>query len=447
MNSCLSVSENFSRRRFLKNASVVLAAGVAFPAIIPARVLGRDGQVAPSNRVALGVVGMQQGWDSFQNCLSFRDVQGVALCDVDSERLAGRLKETHSRANGKGAKPFADFREMIAGAGLDAVILAAPDHWHSIMAVTAARAGLDIYGEKPLAHTLVEGRAIADVVRRHGRVWQTGMWQRSKPDFRRAVQLVRSGRIGKVRRVKVGTLGDFGNPAKPPRYATVVAPKERGSLGKPPPNLNYELWLGPAQWQEYDPRIVHYNWRWVLNFGGGNLLDWVSHHLDIAHWAMDFDATGPVKVTGKADFASTPPWDAPRTYEYVCTYPNGEVITVDSSDGVTFYGENEQWIYVTRGKLRASNPAILQYSPTEEELRGVYVSSNHWRNFIDCVKTRSETITPAETAHRTASVGHLGLVSALTGRTIHWDPVAEIAKDDPGVMQLLTPVFRSPWSL
>ena len=431
----------------MRNASVVLATSVAFPSFIPARALGRDGQVAPSNRVALGVVGMQQGWDSFQNCLSFKDVQGVALCDVDSERLAGRLRETHNRSNGKGAKAYEDFREMISGAGLDAVILAAPDHWHGIMGVTAARAGLDIYGEKPLAHTLVEGRAIADAVKRHGRVWQTGMWQRSTGNFRRAVQLVRSGLIGKVNRVRVGTLGDFGNPQKPPRYATVIAPKDRGSLGKPPSNLNYDLWLGPAQWQEYDPRIIHYNWRWVLNFGGGNLLDWVSHHLDIAHWAMNFDSTGPVKVTGKADFASTPPWDAPRTYEYVCTYPNGEVITVDSSDGITFYGEKDQWIYVTRGKLRASAPSILQYMPTNEEVCDVYVSHNHWRNFIDCVKSRGVTITPAETAHRTASVGHLGLVAALTGRTIRWDPEAETIKDDPGATQLLVPVYRSPWIL
>jgi predicted dehydrogenase len=315
------------------------------------------------------------------------------------------------------------------------------------MCVAAARAGLDIYGEKPIAHTLKEGRAIANAVAQHGRIWQTGMWQRSTKNFLQAVQLVRSGRIGKVARVEVGTLGDFGNPTEPPRYAAVTRAKDRGSLGKPPSNLDYDLWLGPAQLQEYDPRIIHYNWRWVLNFGGGNLLDWVSHHLDIAHWGMDFDRTGPVKVTGSANFATENPWDAPRTYKYECTYANGAVISVDSSNGTKFFGENGQWIYVTRGKINASDPSILQYDPRPEEIKDVYVSPNHWRNFIDCVKSRRETITPAETGHRTASVGHLGLIAALTGHTLHWDPVTETLKDDPGASALLQPVYRSPWTL
>ncbi|MDR3229122.1 MAG: Gfo/Idh/MocA family oxidoreductase [Puniceicoccales bacterium] len=440
-------ASQLSRRNFLKNAAAALATAAVFPALVPARALGRDGNVAPSNRVALGVLGMQQGWDSFRNCLSFDDVQGAALCDVDSERLNGRLREAHGRPNGRGAKGYHDFRDMFANGKLDAVILAAPDHWHGIMCVAAARAGLDIYGEKPLAHTLKEGRAIVEAVKQHGRIWQTGMWQRSTDNFYRAVSLVRSGRIGKVNRVKVGTLGDFGNPAQPPRYATVIRPQDRGSFGKPPANLDYEMWVGPAQWQEYNPRITHYNWRWVLNFGGGNLLDWVSHHLDIAHWGMDFDRTGPAKVTGSARFATNAPWDAPRDYKYECTYATGEVITVDSSDGATWYGENGQWIYVTRGRLRASDPSILAYDPKPEEISGVYRSRNHWRNFIDCIKARRETITPAETAHRTASVGHLGLVAAITGRTLNWDPVAEVIKDDPGANALLHPVYRSPWAL
>jgi predicted dehydrogenase len=329
------------------------------------------------------------------------------------------------------------------------VICAAPDHWHGIMCVAAARAGLDIYGEKPIAHTLAEGRAIANAVAQHGRIWQTGMWQRSTANFRRAVQIVRSGRIGKVSHVHVGTLGDFGEPTGVPRYADVTHGRkiDLGGPGKPPANLDYDLWVGPAQWFDYDPRVTHYNWRWVLNFGGGNLLDWVSHHLDIAHWGMDFDRTGPVKVSGSANFATNLPWDAPRTYKYDCTYANGATITVDSSDGTKFFGENGQWVYVTRGRIRYSHPAIEHYNPTPEEIKDVYDSPNHWRNFIDCVKTRRETIKPAETGHRTASVGHLGLISAITGRTLNWDPVKEVIKDDPTANALLYPVYRAPWSL
>ncbi|MDR2844766.1 MAG: Gfo/Idh/MocA family oxidoreductase, partial [Puniceicoccales bacterium] len=190
-----------SRRRFLQNAGMAMAAGVVFPSLIPSRVLGRDGGVAPSNRIALGVVGLQQGWDGFRRCIEHREVQGVAICDVDGGRVDKRLKELAKVPNAQGVKSYVDFREMFASAKLDAVVLGAPDHWHGIMAVQAARAGLDIYGEKPLAHTIAEGRAIANAVRQHGRIWQTGSWQRSKGNFRRAVELVRNGRIGKVVRV------------------------------------------------------------------------------------------------------------------------------------------------------------------------------------------------------------------------------------------------------
>ncbi|MDR1816677.1 MAG: Gfo/Idh/MocA family oxidoreductase [Puniceicoccales bacterium] len=445
-----------SRRRFLKNSAAALAGGAlvspllsAFPQLAPASALGRDGTVAPSNRVAIGVLGMQQGWDSFRNCLSFKDVEGVALCDVDAQRLERRLQETRSRANGRSAKGWRDFREMFAKAGLDGVILAAPDHWHGVMCVAAARAGIDIYGEKPLAHTLREGRAIVDAVRRHGRVWQTGMWQRSTGNFTRAVQLVRSGRIGKVKRVHVGTGGDFGNPSGVPRYADVTrgAAVDRGTIGKPPAHLDYEMWVGPAPWFDYDPRVTHYHWRWVLNFGGGNLLDWVSHHVDIALWGLDFDRTAPVKVTGSANFATNPPWDAPRTYNYELNYADGTVVTVDSTMGAKWFGENGQWIFVNRGQLTASDKSILAYNPPAEAVAGVYVSRNHWRNWIDCIKTRRETITPAETAHNTATAGHLGLTAAITGRTIRWDAATETIPDDPAADALLTPTIRAPWSL
>lgn len=438
-----------SRRRFLRNATAATAAAAFFPALVPASALGRDGsRPAPSNRVAIGVLGLQQGWESFYNSTAFADVEGVALCDLDSERLEFRLGEARRRRNCSSVRGYRDYREFLDDGRLDAVILAAPDHWHGVMCVAAARKGLDIYGEKPLARTLKEGRAIVEAVKQHGRVWQTGMWQRSKRDFLRAVQIVRSGRIGKIKRAHVGTLGFWGNhPENARNYAKVVESKFKGSVGKPPPNIDYDMWVGPAQWMEYHPHVVHYNWRWVLNFGGGNLLDWVSHYFDIAQWGLNFDNTGPVKISGKADFATTPPWDAPKNYRYDCTYADGTVVTVDSSYGTKWYGEDGQWIYVSRERLEASDKSILECSLPEESIRDVYVSHNHWRNWIDCIKTRGETITPVETAHRTASVGHLGLIAVTTGRTIHWDPVSETIKDDPLATAMLSPVYRAPYGI
>jgi predicted dehydrogenase len=432
-----------SRRRFLKNTAAALAAGALFPAIAPSRALGRDGFVAPSNRIALGVVGAGQGAYNLNRCY-FNDVQVVAGCDADTVRLQGLIRGINGQYKRDVAKGYQDFREMFAKANLDAVILAAPDHWHAIMAIAAARAGIDIWGEKPLGHTLAEGRAIVNAVKQHGVVWQTGSWQRSLAYFRRVVELVRNGRIGKVSHVEVGTCGDWGRPK---RRST------GGTLGKPPAHLDYEMWLGPAQYQDFNPDITHYNWRWVLNFGGGNLMDWVGHHLDIAHWAMRRDDTGPVKIEPEDVLYSTPepnaPFDAERRYRYKCTYADGLVITVGGEipPGAKFYGENGKWIYVDRGRpLQASDPEILKdiIGPDEEQ---VYRSDNHWRNWFDCIRTRQTTSAPVEIGHRSASVGHLGHIAIQTGRAIHWDPVTETIKGDPAASALLYPAYRAPWAL
>ncbi|MDR2512285.1 MAG: Gfo/Idh/MocA family oxidoreductase [Puniceicoccales bacterium] len=421
-----------SRRNFLKNAGLVMAAGVAFPALIPARALGRDGHVAPSNRVALGVIGARQGWDSMAKCLHFADVEGVAVCETDGARLRQKGKAIKGRANGKGVKLYKDFREMYANAKMDAVIIAAPDHWHGVMAVAAARAGIDVYGEKPLAHTLVEGRAIANAIKQHGRIWQTGSWQRSGDKFRKAVNIVRNGLLGKLTRIEVGTHG---------RWRKRLG--EKAVFDTPE---DYDMWVGPAQWMPYDPRVTHYEWRWCLNYGGGNLMDWVGHHVDIAHWGAGFDNTGPVKISGTGEYSTDAPYDAEMTYRYECTYANGVTMVVDSSSGTKFIGENGKWLYVNRGALDASDKSILNFTPGPNDYHA-YKSTDHWRNFIDGVKTRHETITPAETAHRAASVGHLGHIAIMTGRTIHWDPVSETIKDDPGASALLQPTLRAPWKL
>ncbi|MDR3228701.1 MAG: Gfo/Idh/MocA family oxidoreductase [Puniceicoccales bacterium] len=436
-----AATDALTRRRFLRNSGLALASSLAFPALIPAPAIGRAGAVAPSNRVQLGVVGAKQGHFNWQRC-RFANVQTVAVCEVDSNRRHSFVRDVNQHHKQKGTKDYGDFREMFAKAKLDAVILAAPDHWHGAMSVAAARAGISIWGEKPLAHTIWEGRAIVKAVAQHGVAWQTGSWQRSLPYFRHICELVRNGRIGKVQRVEVGTGGFSGA-----NYHSAG-----GSIGSPPASLDYDTWVGPATWRDYHPGITHYNWRLVLNFGGGPLMDWVGHYYDIAQWALGLDHTGPVKITGTGTYARpTPelPYDAETSYRYDCEYADGVVISggSDYASGTRFFGEGGKWLHVQRNRpLRASDPNILRESIGQNETH-LYKSDNHWRNFIDASLSRRETVAPAEAGHRAASAGLLGQIAILTGRTIRWDPVKEEILGDPAASALLKPSLRGGWGL
>jgi predicted dehydrogenase len=434
--------DGLSRRRFLQNAGMTLAASALFPALIPARALGRDGNVAPSNRLTMGLIGTRQGWGDIQAFLGFKDVQTIAICDVDINRARDLARQVDGRYHTQGTRAYQDFRELFAKEKLDTVISAPPDHWHAIIAIAAARAGIDIYGEKPLAHTLAEGRAIVEAVKQHGRIWQTGSWQRSEFNFYRAAELVRSGALGKISHVHVGTLATDNGFAH-----SLRTNPDQSKIGKPPSHIDHDLWLGPAAYMDYDPRWSVYHWRWVLNFGGGNLMDWVGHHVDIAQWGLDFDSTGPVEVKGRGVYSTKLPWDAETQYEYECTYANGQIIKVGSNypNGTKFFGEDGKWLHVDRGMLKASD-GILNIELGSSG-KPTYRSSNHSRNFIDCVKSRRSTITPAETAHRAASIGHLGHIAIQTGRTLKWNPETETIANDPEASALLKPVYRSPWVL
>jgi predicted dehydrogenase len=429
-----------SRRRFLGTAAAAFAAA-AFPDLIPARALGREGGVpAASNRIALGLVGTSQGWVNAERLLPFPDVVLTAICDTDSTRMARAVTRANEHYKGATARPWKDFREMFASARLDAVVLAAPDHWHGVMGVAAVRAGLDVFGEKPLAHTLAEGRAVCEAVRTHGRVWQTGSWQRSVPIFHRAAELIRGGALGTISHVECGTLGGAPAPAPTPE-----------NLGKPPAHLDYEMWVGPAQWTDYDPRVTHLRWRYVSNYGGGRLIDFVGHHVDIALWALGLDHTGPVRMRGNGDFATTPPYDIETRYEYECEFANGLRLLASSEfqQGAKFYGDRG-WLLIGRGRgingaafLRASDPRLLEEAVPDSLPR----RDNHWRDFVDCVKSRSTPIAHAEAGHRSASIGHLAHIAIQTGREIRWDPVSENILDDPSASALLRPVFRGQWGI
>ena len=291
---------NLSRRTFLRGSAAAAAAS-AFN-IVPARVLG---QSAPSNRIAMAMIGVGgMGNGNMGSFLGLDDVAVRIVCDVNDKKMAAAKKRVDEKYGTGDCQMIKDFREVCARKDIDAVMIATPDHWHAYIGTFAARHGKDIYGEKPFTHDLLEGRALVNAVAQHGRVWQTGSWQRSSGEMRRAVELVRNGRIGKVVRVDVGLpSGGRGKPADPNAQV--------------PEGLDWNLWLGPAPYKPFQG-VYDWDWRWVLEWGGGQMMDWIGHHADIAQWGLGRDLTGPVSFEGYAPVETEGIYDSPKTYRYTC---------------------------------------------------------------------------------------------------------------------------------
>lgn len=429
--------KQISRRQFLKRASGITAGAIAFPYFVSSSALGQGGSVAPSNRITLGCIGMGgQGTGDMRGFLGKNEVQVLAVCDVDKKHRDQAKKIVDEKYGNDDCKTYIDFREVIERKDIDALLLALPDQWHSITAIMGARAGKDIYGEKPLARTIREGRAICDAMHRYGRIWQTGSWQRSVGHFRKACELVRNGRIGKVDKVEVGlpTGGGGGNnPVQPV-----------------PEGVDWDFWLGPAPWVPYRG-VMHWNWRWIMDYSGGQLTDWAGHHVDIAHWGLGLDRTGPVEIEGKGVYPKDGMYDAPTEYKFTCKYANGLTMIVANDRqqpkgmGAMWYGE-KGWIHVNRGGLNAEPKSVLDEVIGPDEIK-LYESRDHTQNFLDCVKSRKETITPVEIAHRSISVGLLGEIAMLTGEKLQWNPEKEIFLNSDKANRLLSRPMRAPWHM
>ena len=438
----LSSRSNLNRRQFLATTGAALAA----PLIVPSRVLGAAGQTPPSERITMGVVGWgMMGPGNTGAFLAQPDCQVVAACDLEKEHLGQAVNAVNGHYKNQDCKAYHDYRELMARDDIDAVMLAVPDQWHALTAVEAARQKKDIYGEKPLARTIAEQQAIVQAVQRHNRIWQTGSWQRSVGNFHKAAEIVRSGLIGKVSRVEVGL---------PSGHHDFAGTGDKRQVTEPPARLDYDFWIGPARMMPYIEARVHMNWRWHYNTGGGQLLDWIGHHGDIAHWGLDFDGTGPLEIEGKGEF---PPedaiWNTCTKYRVTLKYP-GDVTMImagghsDIRGGTKWIG-TDGWVWVDRGGFDSSNPDWNDLTRLPDNLRKVqlYESRNHHRNFLDCVKSRKPTITPVETAHRSAVPGHLGLISMIVGRKIKWDPEKEVIVGDAEATRLLSRDYRAPWKL
>jgi predicted dehydrogenase len=438
----MNIRRGTSRREFLTRVPLALAGAATFPTIVKASALGLQGAVPPSDRIVMAGVGFgMQGPGNMRNFLGKPEVQWMAVCDLDDVPLAKAQGIVNEKYGNRDCATYKDYRALFARSDLDAVSLAVPDHWHAILSTSAVRAGLDVYGEKPFTHSIREGRTLCEAIRRYGRVWQTGSWQRSEDNFHRACELVRNGRIGKVRRVEVGLPEGHYDFAK-------TFGQER--IENPPAGFDFETWLGPAPWAPYCKARVHMNWRWNMDYGGGQLVDWIGHHLDIAHWGLGFERTGPVTISGTGVHPTTGIYTSVTKYWVDTQYADGTPMVIaggypEIQSGTKWIGEYG-WVWVDRGGFE-SQPAHLVHEVIGPNETRLYRSRDHYQNFLDCVRSRAATIAPAEEAHRSASVGHLGVIAIETGRTITWDPATETIIGDPDAERLLARAYRAPYQI
>ncbi len=432
------MKDRTNRRTFLRNTLMTGAGLVILPTIIPASAMGKNGFVAPSNRHVMGFIGVgSQGTGNMRNFLRMPEVQVVSVCDVDKTNRDKAANIVNEKYNNKDCRDYLDFREFLEKEKIDGVGIALPDHWHGIIYSAVANAGLDAYAEKPLCRTIDDGIEIVNAVEKNNIVWQTGSMQRSSGEFFRAVQLVRNGVIGDVNYVEVG-LPTGGQEKPAPAFADI------------PEGLDWDFWLGPAPKVPFRG-VYHWNWRWIMDYSGGQLTDWAGHHIDIALWGTDLEHTGPVEIEGKADYPRKGIYNTPSEYDFMCTFKNGLKMRVANNrkiktgGGATFIG-TEGWINVDRGKLIASDEKLLSAEIPENGYQP-YRSRNHYKNYIDCTRTREKTIVPANTGLRAISVALLGEIAMLTERKIQWDPEKMKILNDEHAARLLKRPYRSPWKI
>lgn len=419
------VSFQISRRSFIRRCSAT-AVATGLPLWFVERELAQAAEpvkpLAPNDRPGIALIGCGgQGSSDAVNAARFGDV--VAVCDVDQNHVDEAVKKFTK--DGKVPDGFNDFRKLLEHKGVDVIINGTPDHWHSLINIAAARAKKDIYSEKPLTLTIDEGRHVVKAIRDNKVVLQTGTQQRSSQRFRMACELVRNGRIGKLKEVNVWLpAGLRGGPftAKPV-----------------PERLNWDFWQGQAKLADYMPERCHIKFRNWYDYSGGTMTDWGAHHMDIGYWAVGLPA--PTSIVGKALATPIPGgFTTISEYEVKFIYPNGVVFNVRTTpddnpfggvinkdgqrNGIRFEG-TDGWIWVNRDEIKAADRELLT-KPLPEGAERLYVSDDHRKNFFECVKSRKDPICTVEIGHRSASVCHLGAIALRTGKPLQWDPAKEV---------------------
>ncbi len=425
-----------SRRLFLKRTSAALVLAAA-PQVVPSSVLGLDGQTAPSNRITVGFIGTGShgvGWN-LGPFLRHKDAQVVAACDVDSRHLFRASETINDRYKNEDCFATKDFREVLARKDIDAVMISTPDHWHTLISLLAIQAGKDVQCEKPTL-TINEGKLLVQAVRKHKKVFQTSTEDRAVPEYHRMAELVRNGRIGRLQRIEV------------------ILPKQPDKPGDPtpqpvPPELDYEMWLGPAPYAPYTPDRVHFNFRWIQDYSGGIICDWGAHLFDTAQWANDTERSGPVEVEGTGTFWEGGLYNTVKDYDVTYRYANGVVMTCKPGNpSIKFIG-TDGWVGNTgwRGPVEASSPEILNSKIGPEELH-LYTNPNgEHDDFLQCVKSRQDPYFPVDIGHRVSTVCHLANIAIKTGRKLKWSSEQEQFIGDDDANKLLDRPRRKPWEL
>ena len=413
-------------------------------------------QAAPSERIRLGVIGLgSRGFNLIDDFLREPTAEIVAICDVDrfhyrdrpwgegkafGHEPARKYITEHAARKKKsgihsGPDVYKDYREICNRSDIDAVVIATPDHWHALCTLQALKNGKDVYCEKPVTHLFREGQQVYREVKKQKAVFQTGSQQRSMREFQMAVNLVRNGHLGKIRKFEVGL---------PPGYEK---PMGSTAIETPRKDLDYNFWCGPSEVLPLMQARFHRWWRGHRAYGGGVLMDWIGHHNDIAHWALEVDLSGPTSVNAvNWIYPETKIYNTPFQYEIRTEYPGGITGSISSRNrqGLKIIGE-DGWVYVRRGRIDASQPQWFK-KDFKTGSRDVPPSPGHARNFLECIKSRQACVAPAENAHRSITPGHLGYVSWQLGRALEWDPVKEVVVGDSQANQILNKVeYREGW--
>jgi myo-inositol 2-dehydrogenase/D-chiro-inositol 1-dehydrogenase len=451
------------RRSFLKSSAAATAGTMVVPTIIPSRVLGKN---APSNKIRIGQIGFGRIAMSHDlpESLKHEVAIGVAVADVDLKRARlgkqwiEKYHADHGKAGYVDVAVYQDYREMLEDKSIDAVIISTPDHWHAQPAMQAALAGKDIYLQKPASLTIAEGRQMSDIVHRTGVIFQQGSQQRGTspwPQFHRACELVRNGRIGEIHKIEIGLPGDPGGDEEPPMPI--------------PEDLDYEMWLGSTPYVYYTEKRVHPRndfsrpgWLRCEQFGAGMITGWGAHHLDTAHWGMGTEYTGPVEVEAEASFPTSGLWNVHGDFMVHAKYANGVMMQVsgDFPNGVKFYG-SEGWIFVSRGNvavtstdpnqpdselkaLDASDPKILESEIGPDEIH-LYKAPEQHLDWLNAIQSRLTPVAPAEVGHRSCSACLVSHIAMKIDGKLYWDPVRERFTDNDRANALVSRGQRPPY--
>lgn len=451
------------RRKFIKQAAAAGTGAIVVPTIVPSTVFGKS---APSNKIHIGQIGCGRIARSHDlpDTMKYDVARVMAVCDVDSNRAADGKKLIdgyYAKKTGKrrymDTIVHGDYREMLMNKDIDAVIISTPDHWHAQPAVEAALAGKDIYLQKPTSLTIKEGRILSDIVRERDVILQMGTQQRSSDQFRIAAELVRNGRIGKINTVKIGLPGD------PPGPETSEMPV--------PSNLDYDMWLGSTPEVYYTETRVHpqdgYSrpgWLRCEQFGAGMITGWGQHHIDSANWGMDTEYTNPIEIEAVAQFPRSGMWNVHGDFMVKALYENGIEMLISGGypNGIRYEG-TDGWIFVSRGSyqatasdpvaqesnskaLDASDPSILTSGITENEIH-LYKSDDQHGNWLDCIQSRKEPISPVEPGHRACSSCLVSHIAMKVDDKLKYDPVKEVFINNEEANQMLDRPDRAPYGL